>query len=204
MCSPPSHQGHLFRGSSFFFRRVPMTSLPSIEDWRRHGHHLLGSSSSSSRSGSFPENANSSLCCQTVGLCRRHPDIQMQQQRRSWSAKVQLRWLRAASYQQSGMSGAESAQRLRSSVSFRNEFTVAIIHFCIFRNSWIKHGDKTLITLACIFSSFPVTFAACSQCSQSSFIAPPHVCENKCFNVAVWKLPLIHLNFKTIFRQKKT
>ncbi|XP_040009118.1 mitochondrial carrier homolog 1-like isoform X2 [Xiphias gladius] len=27
-----SHKGHLFRGSSFFFRRVPVTSLPSIED----------------------------------------------------------------------------------------------------------------------------------------------------------------------------
>ncbi|XP_069544677.1 mitochondrial carrier homolog 1-like isoform X3 [Brachyistius frenatus] len=27
-----SHQGHLFRGSSFFFRRVPVTSLPPIED----------------------------------------------------------------------------------------------------------------------------------------------------------------------------
>ncbi|XP_035512317.1 mitochondrial carrier homolog 1-like isoform X2 [Morone saxatilis] len=27
-----SHKGHLFRGSSFFFRRVPVTSLPSTED----------------------------------------------------------------------------------------------------------------------------------------------------------------------------
>lgn len=27
-----SHKGQLFRGSSFFFRRVPMTSLPAIED----------------------------------------------------------------------------------------------------------------------------------------------------------------------------
>ncbi|XP_008293948.1 mitochondrial carrier homolog 1 isoform X1 [Stegastes partitus] len=27
-----SHKGHLFRGSSFFFRRVPVTSVPSIED----------------------------------------------------------------------------------------------------------------------------------------------------------------------------
>ncbi|XP_022617377.1 mitochondrial carrier homolog 1 isoform X2 [Seriola dumerili] len=27
-----SRKGHLFRGSSFFFRRVPVTSLPSIED----------------------------------------------------------------------------------------------------------------------------------------------------------------------------
>ncbi|XP_042347940.1 mitochondrial carrier homolog 1-like isoform X2 [Plectropomus leopardus] len=27
-----SHKGHLFRGSSFFFRRVPVTSTPSIED----------------------------------------------------------------------------------------------------------------------------------------------------------------------------
>lgn len=27
-----SHKGHLFRGSSFFFRRVPVTSLSSIED----------------------------------------------------------------------------------------------------------------------------------------------------------------------------
>ncbi|KAI3357459.1 hypothetical protein L3Q82_015504 [Scortum barcoo] len=27
-----SPQGHLFRGSSFFFRRVPVTSLPSIDD----------------------------------------------------------------------------------------------------------------------------------------------------------------------------
>ncbi|XP_050926962.1 mitochondrial carrier homolog 1 isoform X2 [Lates calcarifer] len=29
---PPSCQGHLFRGSSFFFRRLPVTSLPVIED----------------------------------------------------------------------------------------------------------------------------------------------------------------------------
>nr|XP_046253969.1 mitochondrial carrier homolog 1-like isoform X2 [Scatophagus argus] len=27
-----NHKGHLFRGSSFFFRRVPVTSLPYIED----------------------------------------------------------------------------------------------------------------------------------------------------------------------------
>ncbi|XP_070695934.1 mitochondrial carrier homolog 1-like [Pempheris klunzingeri] len=27
-----SHKGHLFRGSRFFFRQVPVTSLPSIED----------------------------------------------------------------------------------------------------------------------------------------------------------------------------
>lgn len=50
-----SHKGHLFRGSSFFFRRVPVTSLPSIEDWQHHHHrhhrhhyqHLSGCSSSS-------------------------------------------------------------------------------------------------------------------------------------------------------------
>lgn len=40
-----SQKGHLFRGSSFFSRRVPVTSLP-VEDW--HHHHLLDSSSSSS------------------------------------------------------------------------------------------------------------------------------------------------------------